>query len=55
MLWDPLIVNGEPLGEDFSFCYRWTQIGGKIYVDPNIDMGITDAVFTEEISSPMSS
>jgi hypothetical protein len=37
MLWDTLIVNGRPLGEDLSFCYRWTSIGGKIYVDPDID------------------
>ena len=36
MLWDCMIVNGEPLGEDFSFCERWQRIGGKIYIDPDI-------------------
>jgi len=39
MLWDTMIVKGEPLGEDFSFCQRWTDIGGEIYVDPDIDFG----------------
>ena len=36
MLWDTLNVNGVPKGEDLSFCYRWTSLGEKIYVDPNI-------------------
>lgn len=26
-------------GEDYSFCYRWRDIGGKIWIDPEIDMG----------------
>jgi hypothetical protein len=39
MLWDTMIVDGVPIGEDFSFCKRWKQIGGMIYVDPDIDFG----------------
>lgn len=27
------------LGEDYSFCKRWRDIGGKIWVDPEIGMG----------------
>jgi hypothetical protein len=26
-------------GEDYSFCKRWRDIGGKIWVDPEIPMG----------------
>lgn len=27
------------MGEDYSFCRRWTDIGGKVWIDPEIDMG----------------
>ncbi len=37
MLWDPMILKGEPLGEDFSFGQRWIDIGGQIWIDPDID------------------
>ncbi len=37
MLWDTMILKGEPLGEDFSFGERWVQIGGQIWIDPDID------------------
>jgi hypothetical protein len=39
MLWDPLVVEKEPLGEDFAFCERWVRIGGEILIDPDIDFG----------------
>ena len=26
-------------GEDYSFCRRWREIGGKVWVDPEIKMG----------------
>jgi hypothetical protein len=39
MLFDPLIVYDEPLGEDFAFCERWCLLGEQIYVDPDIDFG----------------
>ena len=36
------------LGEDLSFCYRWKQLGGKIWCDPSIKCGhIGECVFTE--------
>jgi hypothetical protein len=31
-----MIVNGNNLGEDISFCYRWTQAGGAIWVEPRV-------------------
>lgn len=27
------------MGEDYAFCRRWTDIGGKVWVDPEIKMG----------------
>jgi len=26
-------------GEDYSFCYKWISIGGKVWIDPEIKMG----------------
>jgi len=39
-LWEKLRV--DPMGrlpEDFSFCKRWRDIGGKVWCDPRIHMG----------------
>lgn len=48
-LFDPYWMNDVPLptggrgslklGEDYSFCQRWIDIGGRIWVDPEIKMG----------------
>lgn len=32
-------VEGERLGEDFSFCRRWRKIGGRIWVDAHAELG----------------
>jgi len=46
-VFDPYFLeqgNGRPpvkLGEDYAFCQRWKDIGGKIYVDPAVIMGHT--------------
>lgn len=29
----------QKLGEDYSFCRRWRDMGGQIWVDPSISMG----------------
>lgn len=31
--------DGVKLGEDYSFCQRWRDIGGQVYIDPGIPMG----------------
>ena len=53
-IYDEMIVDGKKVirrtSEDLSFCRRWTDIGGKIWVDPNIEMGhIGDHVFKGEL------
>lgn len=31
--------DGDKLGEDYSFCQRWVDMGGKVWLDPQIQMG----------------
>lgn len=38
-LFDPYKVGSRKLSEDYSFCQRWRDIGGSVWVDPNIKMG----------------
>lgn len=40
-LFDSYRVPGttEKLGEDYSFCQRWRDLGGKVWIDPRIAMG----------------
>lgn len=35
-LFDIPFEGGQMVGEDYSFCHKWTGIGGKIWVDPHI-------------------
>lgn len=32
-------VGKIKFGEDYAFCRRWRDIGGKVWIDPNITMG----------------
>lgn len=32
-------IGKHKMGEDYAFCRRWTDMGGKIWVDPEIKMG----------------
>ena len=34
-----MMDDGERLSEDFSFCRRWTRLGGEIWVDPSSEIG----------------
>lgn len=56
-LFDPIILNGRRLSEDFAFARRWQKIGGKIHLIPDIRLTHTGAhkfegalsdLFTEE-------
>jgi len=38
-LCDPLWRDNARLSEDFSLCIRWRDIGGHVWVDPEIKMG----------------
>ena len=35
-LFDTSLVDGEFVGEDYTFCDRWRSIGGIVWVDPEI-------------------
>lgn len=35
-LFDFQLVEGQYWGEDFVFCRRWREMGGKVWVDPDI-------------------
>jgi len=35
-LFDTSIVDGQFIGEDFTFCDRWRALGGKVFIDPSI-------------------
>jgi hypothetical protein len=34
-------IGKHKMGEDYSFCRRWIDIGGKVWIDPEIKMGHT--------------
>lgn len=60
MLYDPMIVNKEPLGEDFAFCERWKRIQGMILCPTKYDFahkgtmvysGNFDKDYSQEIHS----
>lgn len=38
-LFGPYRIGRVKFGEDYSFCRRWRDIGGKVWVDPEIAMG----------------
>ena len=38
-LFDPYRIGRIKFGEDYSFCRRWRDIGGKVWLDPEIKLG----------------
>jgi hypothetical protein len=47
-LFDTTIVDGQFIGEDFTFCDRWRAIGGKVLIDPTINMSHHGAAAYDE-------
>jgi hypothetical protein len=47
-LFDTTIVDGQFIGEDFTFCDRWRAIGGKVLIDPTMNFGHHGAAAYEE-------
>ncbi len=37
-LFDTTVENNEFVGEDYTFCRRWTAIGGTVWIDPDISL-----------------
>lgn len=38
-LFDTYRIGKMKFGEDYAFCRRWKDIGGKVWIDPEINMG----------------
>ena len=47
-LFDTRIVDGEFIGEDFTFCDRWRAIGGQVLIDPAINLSHHGAAANDE-------
>jgi hypothetical protein len=47
-LFDTTIVDGQFIGEDFTFCDRWRAIGGRVLIDPTINMAHHGAAAYDE-------
>ena len=47
-LFDTTIVDGQFIGEDFTFCDRWRAIGGQVLVDPSMNFGHHGAAVYDE-------
>lgn len=40
-LFEPYRIGKTKLSEDYSFCARWRDLGGRVWVDPEISMAHT--------------
>jgi hypothetical protein len=47
-LFDTDIVDGQFVGEDFTFCDRWRRIGGQVLIDPAIQLAHHGAAAYDE-------
>lgn len=47
-LFDTSIVDGQFIGEDFTFCDRWRAIGGHVMIDPAIHLAHHGAATYDE-------
>lgn len=47
-LFDTSIVDGHYVGEDFSFCDRWRALGGKVFIDPAVELAHHGAAVYDE-------
>lgn len=39
MVFEVSIINGNLVSEDIVFCEKWRNLGGKVFIDPNINCG----------------
>lgn len=37
VIFERTIIGGKRRSGDYAFCYKWKQLGGKIYVDPEME------------------
>ena len=55
-LFDHIFEDGMKWGEDYSFCIRWRNLGGQIWIDPELTMGhIGNKIFTGNLGKYLKS
>ena len=37
-LFEDKVIDGRFYGEDIIFCKKWKEMGGRIWIDPKIDL-----------------
>lgn len=37
-LFNPIVLNGQYYGEDYSYVHRWRQTGGKVWIAPEVSL-----------------
>jgi hypothetical protein len=37
-VYDPIVTPQRKFGEDFAFCKRWRDIGGRVYICPDVPL-----------------
>ncbi len=47
-LFDTSVVDGQFVGEDFTFCDRWRALGGQVHIDPAMNFGHHGAAVYDE-------
>jgi len=47
-LFDTVVVDGQFIGEDFTFCDRWRATGGQVRIDPTINLSHHGAAAYDE-------
>lgn len=53
-LFDAVYVNKTRFSDDFAFCWRWRQIGGKVHVMPSIKLShVGSHTFTGSLEDAM--
>jgi len=52
LIFERLIIDGGRVSGDYAFCHKWKQAGGRIWCDPEADLGhVGDKTWTGTLSA----